>query len=198
MTPGLKVKFTDPLCDNTYHHFIPKLKVKHNKIIDISEEILKEQNNREQNYSQFSEIIFSQRALAYNAKILENPYYVEITTCFSNFVKRVDIANDLIKDFLHSNQNNGVSETFVRSLLNSNIISKIENHTPIQLFKEENSFYKVFFGSESPNADQGLITTIANPTHYKYKPLNETDFLYVQTYEEWKVLWLLSRFYLKN
>ena len=180
-----KQNFTDKFCDNTYNFFIPKIKIKHNKLKELSEEISKLYTDRENNYDKIKNIIWEERKNAYNAKIIENPYNYEISVFFNEFSNKSDMLN---KEFLNYQRNFTIKsneDSFFQEFLNTNKIIKMEEFKNENEFKQQNVFHRVFY--DNYNIQENLLKEILNPKQYLYKDLQQTNYLYIETYDNWKV-----------
>lgn len=181
-----KTNFTDKFCDNTYNFFIPKIRFKHNKLRELSDELLRLQQEREENYENLKNIIWVERKNAYNAKIIENPYNYEINSFFNEFNNKCDYIN---KNFLNFQRNFTIKnneDPFFKDFLNTNKIIKMDDFKTENDYKQQNIFHKFFF--EENNFQENQLNEILNPNQYKYKDLTKTNYLYVETYENWTVI----------
>jgi len=182
--------FMHKFCDNSYNFFIPKIKSKHNQLKQLSEEINKEQKNREENYDKYKDIVWKDRAIAYNAKIIENPYNYEINHFFLDFNKKTDVVNSTFYSFQKDFKLNNSEDHFFQDFLNSNRTIHMDEVLSKDEFDENNYFHKVFFYPEETTNlinNRESLKQIINPSHYLYKDLDSTSYLYIETYENWRV-----------
>ena len=182
-----RTNFTDKYCDNTYNFFIPKIKFKHNKLVELCDDLLNSQKQREANYENTKNIQWEERKNAYNAKIFENPYNYEINMFFIEFSNKCERLNS---NFLNYKRKCSVikneEDSFFSTFFKTNKIIKMEDFQNENEYNQQNHFHSVFFENNIVPKDNQL-KDILNSDQYMYKDLNETNYLYVETYENWKV-----------
>jgi hypothetical protein len=180
-----KVSFQNCFCDNSYSYFIPLIKVKPNNKVNLTDELVNLQNLREKNWSPQLKLNFEDRKQAYNAKLIEHPYKYEINEFLNELFDRLEDIDVYVKKTTREISTKQDSEEL--KAINNCSVDRITHpqQLDIQMFNKMNVFNNLLVGH---NVKDLTFQDVINPMIFKYSDLETTPFLYVDTYDDWKIM----------
>ena len=172
--------------DNSYYPFIPKLKVKHYAMREISADIEDAKRLRYANLEKFSRINFEDRKESRDSVVLfEHPYKDEIISYVNSLADRMDIFSNYVRREYFSNLNARRNDCVINfsPIKIADLVGQYGIRETIDKLKEMNKFYNFFVDGTKTSQSEEACKDLTEQIEFEYPPLEWTKLTYIDTPE---------------